>query len=341
MDASITRRRALQSGAVLAGAGPLDSVFSPLRSRAGPSDSITVLTWNLYLGSSLRPFVRADTTAEVATAVDTIYERVADSDFSSRVTGIVDEIEATDPDVLGLQEVVRVTRTTDSGSSTIDFLERLRSELDSRNLSYSPVATGTNVDESFDANGGDGDYTVAFVDRDVLLAKESLQTARPLSRTYLHSRLGIPVERGFCAITVDDSFTVVTTHLAVPANGYVQLAQAWELVTRFDEAPTVVLGDLNSGPQSPGDRAYGVLTTEGGYVDVYAATNPDSTGHTCCQGQALTNETPALGRRIDHVLAREGFEPQSASRVGHEPDDTVDGRWPSNHAGVFATLGRP
>jgi hypothetical protein len=56
----------------------------------------------------------------------------------------------------------------------------------------------------------------------------------------------------------------------------------------------------------------------------------------------LRNPSPTLTKRVDLVLTRGGFETVSADVLGEEPGDrTPSGLWPSDHAGVVATLRLP
>jgi hypothetical protein len=64
-------------------------------------------------------------------------------------------------------------------------------------------------------------------------------------------------------------------------------------------------------------------------------------GPTCCQEPLLRNPTSALQRRIDLILHRGGTQARSANILGDEPEDRIQGLWPSDHAGVSATLRPP
>jgi endonuclease/exonuclease/phosphatase family metal-dependent hydrolase len=98
--------------------------------------------------------------------------------------------------------------------------------------------------------------------------------------------------------------------------------------------PVVLVGDMNSGPGSD-VGAYDILTG-GGLADV------GGTGLTCCHANDLRNPDATLTKRIDLVFARGGFRPVSAEVVGNEPADRIaGGLWPSDHAGVVATLKLP
>lgn len=335
----VSRRSVLKSGAVATTGSAL--VGGVVRAGDPRRETATVMTQNLYLGGSLVSALRAETDEEFRESVDEIYQNVLESRFDVRAGRLADVVAEHEPDLLGLQEVSRFVKTGDGESTDLDYLRTLLAELDDRGLPYATAATVTNVDDEFPATGSGENYRVRFVDRDVVLAHEDCRTSDPTASDFWIHEVGMPVTRGYCGVTVDESFTFVNTHLALASNPFVQVTQALELVRRFDDAPTVLVGDLNSAPDDSERLAYDVLTDRGDYMDAYATANPDEEGHTCCQHPDLANETSSLDRRIDHVLTRGGIEPNWARRVGHEADDRVDGLWPSDHAGVVAEVERP
>ena len=69
--------------------------------------------------------------------------------------------------------------------------------------------------------------------------------------------------------------------------------------------------------------------------------NPGDPGLTCCQNATLTNVPTALRSRIDLILTRGPIRPLSAEVVGDIPFRTQGPArpiWPSDHAGVVATV---
>ena len=133
----------------------------------------------------------------------------------------------------------------------------------------------------------------------------------------------------------------ITTHLEVaitPATAAVQLAQAAELVdgpARTD-MPVVMVGDFNARPTR---RTYPALIAAG-FDDAWTRANPDDPdGFTCCHRELLDDPANTLSARIDHILTRGEIAATEAFRVGHAPSDFRNGLWPSDHAGVVATLG--
>jgi endonuclease/exonuclease/phosphatase family metal-dependent hydrolase len=119
----------------------------------------------------------------------------------------------------------------------------------------------------------------------------------------------------------------------------VQVAQAHELVNGpADTAmPTVIVGDVNASPVDPEPSAYGELILAG-LADAWIAAG-EGNGLTCCQDDGLLNATSSLDTRIDVVLLRGDVAARAITVVGASSDDrTTSGLWPSDHAGVVATL---
>ncbi|MUV59247.1 endonuclease/exonuclease/phosphatase family protein, partial [Halogeometricum sp. CBA1124] len=155
----------------------------------------------------------------------------------------------------------------------------------------------------------------------------------------------LDVERGYGVVAAtagDAAFTVVNTHLE-SASESVRGAQADELAAALAalDGPTVLLGDLNDGPAF-GGGAYETLAAD--LTDAWDAARPDADGFTCCRATTLDGPG-SMDERLDHVLV-DGFAATDARLVGADAESrltaTVDGDarelWPSDHAGVVATL---
>jgi endonuclease/exonuclease/phosphatase family metal-dependent hydrolase len=150
----------------------------------------------------------------------------------------------------------------------------------------------------------------------------------------------IHAPRGWVSVDVKvrgKSFRLITTHLEA-FSPLVRNAQAAELLAGPADTtmPVVAIGDFNSGPGFD-TGAYGTLLA-GGFADAW----PGGPGLTCCHSTDLHNSNAPLTKRIDLVLTRGGFETVSEQVVGAELSDrTASGLWPSDHAGVVATLRLP
>jgi endonuclease/exonuclease/phosphatase family metal-dependent hydrolase len=341
----VTRRSVL--GGVVA--GTLAGVAGT--ARAAPT-RVTVMTRNLYLGADLFRLFRAESFADLRRIVGDLFLDIGRSNFDRRAEAIADELAATEPHLVGLQEAALVRTqipsdyadTPEPNATTVryDYLETLREALAARGLDYRVVAVGTNADFELPADVDGERRDVRLTDRDVVLARGDVATSAPETPTF-ETTLTLPVDdetvtidRGYVRTraTVDGaSFTFVNTHLESAATG-IREEQARELRAALPTDERVALvGDFNSG-LGASSAAIAHLT------EAYPNVVPD--GPTCCQASDLRNAESRLDARIDHVLAA-GFSPVSVSRVGHRPADRVDvgdgtSLWPSDHAGVVATL---
>jgi len=74
-------------------------------------------------------------------------------------------------------------------------------------------------------------------------------------------------------------------------------------------------------------------------ADAFRTARPNDPGFTFGQHENLLNVTSSLSHRIDLVQFREPFTVEDVQVVGASPADrTRLGLWPSDHAGVVATL---
>ena len=318
---------------------------------------VTVMTQNLYLGTDLNPIFGAPSLPALFAAVGAGWAQVQSNDFPARAQAIADEIAAARPDLVGLQEAeLYRTDVPPDGAATpaetvaYEFIQLLVNALAERGLSYEPVDVFSGTDVELPA-GFPPRLDVRFTDRVAILARTDEKTAdlklsNPQSAAYptrltVQTAAGpIKVPRGWVSVDVKirgKSFRLVTTHLEA-FSPLVRNPQAAELLAgpAATNLPVVAVGDFNSGPG--GDpTAYGILLN-GGFSDAW----PDGAGLTCCHATDLHNASPVLTKRIDLVLTRGGFETVSADVVGEEAADrTASGLWPSDHAGVVATLRLP
>ena len=228
--------------------------------------------------------------------------------------------------------------------------------------------------ELFDARLTDHDVTLKRHDVDVTFSYSNNYQANFPVPTPAGP---IEFIRGFNIVDVDlngRDYRFVNTHLEVNGNpfaNFFQFAQATELTQTLDalaaglsDEIVVVVGDLNSDPadgpiaicvfppffDTPGPcpTPYAVMIS-GGYTDTWTERNgaPDD-GFTCCQQDLLMNPVSWLDQRIDHVMVR---PPLSGAQGPHflnavhstvvgnrQFDRTVDGLWPSDHAGVVTGM---
>ncbi len=343
--------------------------------QARPARDLTFMTYNLYLGSSLDPALDvADLPPEqqpaaFVGAVAQIYGTAVFTDFPTRARAIADIIAADEPDVIGLQEVTNwIAQPTAPGSSanppSFDFLKILMAELTARGLDYEVAGVSQNADIGPAPLVAPGfgclavtpapDCVVTLQDRDVILVNDDtpgLHWHNARSGTYATQEAfplpgGATVSFGRGWVTIDAKyrgrqFHVANTHLEVSGFPAVQEAQAREFLAGPALGPgaDIALGDFNSAADGSTTDSYDLLTAV--FRDAWDL-NPGDPGYSSGQNETLTNPVSRLDQRIDLVLLHGAVRALEAHVVGDEPfrPQTLPPRpiWPSDHAGVVATL---
>jgi hypothetical protein len=105
----------------------------------------------------------------------------------------------------------------------------------------------------------------------------------------------------------------------------------------------ILAGDFNSRAGGGGTPTYSNLIGAG-FKDAWSVTHPGELGNTWGHDEDLLNNRVNLTQRLDLVLFRDGnvggLCASDADIVGDELSDRIraSGLWPSDHAGVVATL---
>ena len=108
--------------------------------------------------------------------------------------------------------------------------------------------------------------------------------------------------------------------------------------------PLVFGGDFNTTADDPSNPSYVVYQTliNAGLTDAWKLLHPDQPGFTAGQAPDLLNPTSTLSHRIDLILFRGRVGVNNMTVFGDLPSDrTPSGLWPSDHAGIVATLAGP
>jgi endonuclease/exonuclease/phosphatase family metal-dependent hydrolase len=327
--------------------------------------TVTVLTQNVYHGvdAELSAVATASSFQDLLEKVAAVYQGYFARNFPERAASFARSIEVTRPDLIGLQEAILVrTQSPPDGPATLattvalDYVQILLDALQARGLHYEVVVQAINFDAELPSALG---FDVRHTDRAVILARSDLKTADlKLSNAQggvFVNNCAIPTEiagqisfrRGWAAVDVKirgKSFRLISTHLDAgcpPTGTAIQRAQAAELLRgpAATPLPVVLVGDFNS----PSDGS-GVT-----YNDIIAAGFADAAFQaglggvpTCCQAADLLNAGSLLDRRSDYVFFGGAFTVRGASIVGNtQADRTPSGFWPSDHAGVAATVELP
>lgn len=303
---------------------------------------LTVATYNLYLGADLGPLLDVPDPDRPDAALEEVRRQLHSTAFPRRCPAMAELLAREHPDLLGVQELC--TWWVD-GEPLWDFGGLLLAGLEQRGTPYDVVG-------SVETFHGEGDLVwegrrarMRLVGGNAILRRREsdLRVTGTRSGMFRVALLAAPaadlqvsVDRGWCAAEValpeqDRRVTVLSTH----TEAYDLVArdrQLDELVKVLGDGPVIVLGDLNATPAQ--------VRLPDGLVDAWTvagnAEDP-ATAATCGQGADLTDPASTLSDRIDYVLVR-GLAVESCHRFGAEQGDRDSGLWPSDHAGVSATV---
>lgn len=327
------------------------------RDRGRPD--ITVMTQNLYVGADVDAVIGAlaspDPTDDLPALLFAI-ETLGKTDFPARAEAIADEIARTRPHAVGLQEVSVIDIDLRPLGAPIvlnlDFLAILQDALARRGLNYRLAAEVQNI-VAVPLPG-----MVSLVDNDALLVDADRVHIRAAGGQNFRDNVGtvapgIELKRGWVwaqVVIAGGPYTIVSTHAEADLGGAsldgLRALQMTELVGSVaSDARVIMMGDFND---VPGSLMHQVITGAG-FTDVWAALRPGTIGYTCCHLPDLSNPVAVFSKRIDYVFAR-GLNRRASQLSGEidlfgdAPTDRVPGPayliWPSDHAGVTATLAR-
>jgi endonuclease/exonuclease/phosphatase family metal-dependent hydrolase len=232
------------------------------------------------------------------------------------------------PDVLGLQEVVRLA-----------------------------PGEGDDLDQAAALADGFGYHVAYGRARDERWYGNAVLSRWPIARSHVYElpRMGTDERRTLLFAEIDAPFGPLpffVTHLNWKLDdGYVRAAQVREIVHRIEALakpgafPAVLVGDFNAEPGADEIRFLHGLTTLGAarsvyFQDAFALAGDGSPGHTYTRANPFAAPLREPDRRIDYVFVRGRDE-----RFRGEPlearvcfDQAVEGTFPSDHFGVTAIL---
>jgi endonuclease/exonuclease/phosphatase family metal-dependent hydrolase len=366
----------ISTTAGLAGSHPGNQ---PQAATIGQDRTLTVMTRNVYHGVDAEfAQVIGASPDQFLSKVAAVYNGYQQRNFPERADALAEEIEATHPDVVGLQEAIKVrtdrppngTTPPNAQKLSLDYLQILLDKLQARGLQYEPVVQRDNFDIEAPADeNSDGrpDFELRHTDRIAMLVRTDPNNLTVLGTNSGHFQTnctlptraagGITILRGWTSVDLSvrgKAVRLINTHLdgdcmdPPVSNPNIQLAQAREILqgpvkeARDQGLPVILLGDLNSKADGSGTQTYAeLLKPKVGFVDAWTE-GGSGKGLTCCQDDFLLNTTDFQDRR-DYVLFGRGpFQVINAQLVGADPITTPSGlRWPSDHAGVVARLNLP
>jgi endonuclease/exonuclease/phosphatase family metal-dependent hydrolase len=339
--------------------------FALLGADSAPP-AVTVMTRNVDAGTDLGYLFAAVDQASFVEGMAKTFAELQASRFQDRAAALANEIKATMPDLVALQEVT-LWRTgpimqPPATSILYDQLDLILAELARRNLHYGVVAVQAELDS--EAPVPSAGIDLRLTDRDVILARLDLpqsqfdlfnaQTHRYRSAfTFGNPILGqITVPCGWMAVDVvwsGSKFRFVNTHLQTPIAGIsqaeqVQRSQTDELLANllFAGMPVVLAGDFNSNAE-PGSEHTGNAQriVNAGFADTWKFAHGAEPGYTWpLFGEDQNSGPTSPNERIDLIFAGGplslwfGRSPAivSAERTGLTPP------FASDHAGLVVKL---
>jgi endonuclease/exonuclease/phosphatase family metal-dependent hydrolase len=319
------------------------------QASAGPTQ-ITVMTQNLYTGADTNPILMAATIPDLQNAVKAAAQSVIDNNFPARAAAIAAEAaRAGGPLLIGLQEAEIVGQA----GVTLNYADAVIAALKTQGLNYTymipgigaTVHTGLSLDSA--AAGLPG--FVTLTDQDVVLVRTGVPgfTVKSISApTFANPGTAqsplfgqISLQRGYVLVdaTLDGApLQFVSTHLDGGLTS-AEPAEINEILTALGTTgqPQLVVGDFNA---TRSDLCAGLPCgpaelLAAGFTDTGAALGP-----TCCQLPDLSNTDSKLNRQYDYIFERGFSSINSAALIGDQPFENVRPLWPSDHAGVVATL---
>ena len=334
-----------------------------------------VMTRNLYIGADVFAAIDVEDPNQIPAAAGAVLAEIIASDFPGRAKLLAREIQARQPQAIGLQEVWNVQAASLTGAPiAIDFLALLSDELEALGQKYAVAVEQVNVDVTLPALLGADLYLGNIQDRDVILVRHNAAWSNPDSALYptrIPTPFGFDIVRGWTSIDVTVAgkpYRFVNTHLEVESfgDGLVQTLQAIELqealgllAWKFGPLPEIVVGDFNSDPADPGctDPTFCagpplrgvspyVVLSSGFFgpalADAWFLRNNDrrASGDTCCYDSLAAADGSVLNRRVDQVWIR-GAQAEGVT-VRLSGDDakrlTPGGLYGSDHLGVMARM---
>ncbi|MEN3380215.1 MAG: hypothetical protein V7608_259 [Hyphomicrobiales bacterium] len=339
-------RRWLAEVAALFALALLSLVPAPV--SADNDHQLRFMIQNLYAGSFFQELTAAKTPGEIIAAATLTYQHILATRPTERTAVIADKIARLRPDFVSLHQaaILRTGTAPPATAVTFDLLQSLLRELAAKGVRYETVAVRPGLDAELPTALG---FNVRLALRDALIVRADLLEEGHVKLSNLQIRQYIAAStdtEGYASIDVawrGRQFRLVTTHFALLSFA---VPQALELAqTAANTAlPVVLVCDCNANADNPADPIFQnfpayLLLKNAGFVDAFRTARPNDPGFTCCQEENLLNVASTMSHRIDLVQFRGPFEIEDVQVVGAAPADRARlGLWPSDHAGVVATL---
>ena len=307
--------------------------------QAAKGPTVTVMTRNLFLGADLIPLAVTPAGQQFEQTTTNMFNGVKGEDPNARMKLVAGEIAKAKPDLVGFQEL-SLWRTGSAPASTVafDYIKTITTQLKKLHQNYRVVAIkqGFNVEGP---TGGGSDVRLTL--GDAILARKGVKVKHIHSGLF-KNQLTIPTQaignvttnRGYNELdaTVHGvTVHVVNSHLEA-YSADIRLKQAQELVKGAlrSKLPTILIGDLNSGPNlpKPEDRPPYQAIAKAGFKE------ERTLKFSCCFNE-LTDKT-GWDHNVDWIMAKPKLKLVRSFVTGTET--TPAGVHPSDHGGVVSVL---
>ncbi|HEY7631208.1 MAG TPA: endonuclease/exonuclease/phosphatase family protein [Thermoleophilaceae bacterium] len=301
--------------------------------------TISVMTRNLYLGADLIPLATTPPGAQFDQTTTNMFAGVTSETPDARMKLVAGEIAKAKPDLVGFQEL-SLWRTGPAPASKVafDYIKTITKQLKKLHQNYRVVAIkqGFNVEGEM-SPGNDVRLTLG----DAILARKGVKVKHVHSAVFKNQltintlAIGpVTTNRGFNELDATvrgKTVHVVNTHLEAYSPD-VRLQQAQELVKGAlrSKLPTILIGDLNSGPvlPKPEDRPPYEAIAKAGF-------KPERTAKFSCCFNELSDKT-GWDHNVDWIMAKPKLKLVRSFITGSET--TPGGIHPSDHGGVVSVL---
>jgi endonuclease/exonuclease/phosphatase family metal-dependent hydrolase len=327
---------------VVGGGG--SSSFTPrpqagCRYRVRVPESVSVATYNLYLGADLGLLLGERPPGELEVNLAEVQRQLQATSFAHRATYIARSLVERRVDLVGLQEVCCWTLGREE---LWDFAALLQQALRECGADYEPVSEIATF-------AGEGELSLDGSRLPIHVRGSNLVLRRLDSRVevvdtgqglfdaalevYSFGERRLAIARGWCGVRCEvggEPFAFVDTHTeAYDAESRNRQRDELLAVCAALGDRLILVGDFNASPEQVGMPR--------DLMDAWTV-NAGVPGPTCCQGPDLSHPESRLDQRIDYVWVR-GARVVSSERLGADRAvRDAAGMWPSDHAGVHAVI---
>jgi len=341
---------------------PASLAADPLSASKG---DLRVMTYNANEGTDFIEVQQAATPLQFLLAVGQTITQVRATNPPQRMKALAKQIISAGPELVSVQEVDKwssgafdpVAMTCGPTRLEFDMLHELQEALTAQGAHYRvavraqqyafPPTPGLIPPSTF--------FCVQVVNEVAILARTDLErsvfhwnnprSAQFVNKLFFPTPTGalLPFPRAWVSVDAvfqGKAFRFINTHLeSVDPN--IRELQGDELRGGPANTSLPIIVAMDSNAQAfplPQDATY-LDFVGAGYNDVWTEIFPQKPGLTCCQAQLDNNPVSELYQRIDLILTMGPIKAEKIALFGAEPvSRTVDGLWPSDHAGVAGQL---